>query len=77
MMSKMNCCPGCPLHHPEAQQLPDLHSCVGSLADELLATRAAAESVRDYLNRIIVKVDELMDVLDEADWEFGGEEGEA
>ena len=77
MMSKMNRCTGCPLHHPEAQQMPDLHSCVGALADELLATRAAAESVRDYLNRIIVKVDELMNVLDEADWDFGGEEGEA
>ena len=74
MMSKMNCCPGCPLHHSEAQQMPDLHSCVGTLTDELLASRAAAEAVRDYLNRIIVKVDELMDVLDEADWEFSGEE---
>ena len=59
MMSKMNCCPVCPLHHPEAQQMPDLHSCVGALADELLATRAAAESVRNYLNRIIVKVEKI------------------
>ena len=74
MMSKMNCCPGCPIHHTEVKEMPDLHSCVGALTDELLATRAAAEAVRDYLNRIIVKVDELMDVLDEADWEFSGEE---
>ena len=74
MMSKMNCCPGCPIHHTEVKEMPDLHSCVGALTDELLATRAAAEAVRDYLNRIIVKVDELMDVLDEADWDFSGEE---
>ena len=74
MMSKMNCCPGCPIHHTEVKEMPDLHSCVGALTDELLATRAAEEAVRDYLNRIIVKVDELMDVLDEADWDFSGEE---
>lgn len=74
MKNKMNCCPGCPLHHPEAQQMPELHSCVGTLADELLATRMATEAVRNYLNRIIVKVDELMNVLDEADWDFSGEE---
>ncbi|MBQ2956517.1 MAG: hypothetical protein IJE08_08645 [Clostridia bacterium] len=73
-MSKMNCCPGCPIHHTEVKEMPDLHSFVGALTDELLASRAAAEAVRDYLNRIIVKVDELMDVLDEADWEFSGEE---
>ena len=73
-MSKMNCCPGCPLNKTPAPERPDLDACVGALADELLATRAAAESVRDYLNRIIVKVDELMNVLDEADWDFSGEE---
>ena len=76
-MSKMNCCTGCPLHHPESQQMPDLYSCVGALTDELLATRAAAEAVRNYLNRIIVKADELLEILDEADWNFGSGEGEA
>ena len=73
MMIKVNCCPGCPLNHPAFHQMPDLHSCVGTLTDELLATRAAAEAVRDYLNNVIRKTDELLDLLSEADWEFNEE----
>ena len=75
-MSKMNCCPGCPLNQNAAPERPDLDACVGAMTDELLATRAAAEATRDYLNRIIVKADELLEVLDEADWDFGSEEDE-
>ena len=75
-MSKTTCCPVCPLNQTAAQEKPNLDACVGVLADELLATRATAEAMRDYLNRIIIKADELLDLLGEADWSFGGEEEE-
>ena len=75
MYNKISC-KGC-----SATNLPqredDLDVCVGRLTDELLAVRAQAEAVRNYLNRIIVKVDELLEVLDEADWDFDDEEENA
>ena len=69
-------CKGCAaMNLPQRED--DSDSCVGRLTDELLAVRAQAEAVRNYLNRIIVKVDELLDVLDEADWDVDDEEGNA
>ena len=64
-----------PLNLPQREDDSDI--CVGRLTDELLAVRAQAEAVRNYFNRIIVKVDELLDVLDEADWDFDDEEENA
>lgn len=75
-MSDMNSCSVCPMHRPAIEEIPDLDACVSTLADELMSTRAAAEEVRNYLNRMIAKIDELLDVLDEADWEFTEEDDE-
>ncbi len=70
-------CKGCAATNLPHKEESDPNICVGELTDELLAVRAQAEAVRNYLNRIIVKVDELLEVLDEADWDFDDEEGNA
>lgn len=73
-MNNRKCCSGCPIANQPINASFDLDACIGSLADELLAARTSAEVVRSYLSRIIAKVDELLDVLDEADWDFTDEE---
>ena len=79
-MNNRKCSPACALmNSPDAAErfaksTDDLNVNVCALVDQLLSVRTAAEEVRNYVSRIIVKTDELLEVLDEADWDFGIEE---
>lgn len=41
---------------------------IESMAAGLLDTHACAQGLRDYLDRLLVKTDELLEIVDERDW---------
>lgn len=45
-----------------------LSGSVEAMSSRLLDTHARAEGLRSYLDRLIVKTDELLEIVDERDW---------